>query len=252
MVIFLSTAGLVSAKEQNKKLGVTFDFTYVSKYMSKGVESYGQHGGFFKSLDLDFYGSGFGVNVMHRNAIGSGYVDKQRFDFRPYYKNTAFERESYAINYNISTGYEYYPGLARQKSNTTWEWIFSFSWPEILPGNLVPSYIAHYEYGAGEGYTTQSNADIETGWVHRFILGYDLQTEQLPNPLHLSSEVAYTDGLGGAGHDWSYATFGLSSKFPVTKNMTFIPGIYHQLSMEDTVNTHKDVTYCKLGMRYKF
>lgn len=128
-----------------------------------------------------------------------------------------------------------------------------------MPEGFVPRYIAHCEYAAGNNYTKHSGADIPSGWVHRFILGYDLETSQLPEPIslspepiHLSSEVAYTDGLGGAAHDWSYATFGVSTKFKITDNLAFIPGIYHQVSMDDSVNTRKDLTYCVLHVKYKF
>ena len=245
-LILLSTPGLVEAQED--KLGVTLDLTYMSKWMSKGAEAYGQQGAFFKTIDLDLYGTGFGVKVTHRNATASGYVDKQRFDYRPYYKNRLFEGEPYATNYNLSVGYEHYPGLARNKANTTFEWIFAFSWPNILPKGLVPSYIAHYEYPAGSNY----NYSYITGWVHRFKLGYDLNVSEIPEPLHLSSEIAYTDGLGGAAHDWSYTTFGVSTKFKMSDNLSFIPGLYHQISMDDSVCKRDNVTYCKLSMKYKF
>jgi hypothetical protein len=250
LAMILCSMSLAIAQEQ-QDLGVTLEFAYHTKWLSKGAEGYGQQGALFETIDVDFYGSGFGLNTMHRHSTGDN-VDKERFDFRPYYKGTAFQGETYEMNYNVSAGYEYYPGLAREKSNTTWEWIYAFSWPNILPDGFVPRYIAHYEYGAGSGYTTQSGADIETGWVHRFILGYDLQVPELPNPLHLSSELAYTDGLGGAEHDWSYATFGLSSSFSVMENLSFIPGVYQQISMEDSVNSRKDVTYGIFKMRYKF
>ncbi len=251
LIFVILFPGIVWAQTQDNRLGVTFDLTYVSKYMSKGAESYGQQGGLFKTIDLDFYGTGFGVNVRHRNATSSGYVDKQRFDYRPYYKSKLFGDTPYAMKYNISARYEHYPGLARHRSNTTWEWIFAFSWPSILPEGFVPSYIAHYEYPAGQDYTKPSGADMPSGWVHRFILGYDLNILQIPSPLHLSSEVAYTDGLGGAAHDWSYATFGISTEFKITDHLSFLPGVYHQVSMEDTVSTN-DVTYTSLSMRYKF
>jgi len=249
-VVIVGVAGLTYAEEaqvEKKKLGVSLDLTYMSKYLSKGARGYGQQGALFKTIDLDFYGTGFGVKVTHRNAIASGYVDKQRFDYRPYYKSQLFEGRSYATNYNISAGYEHYPGLARNVSKTTWEWIFDFSWPNIMPKGFVPRYTAHYEYPAGSGYV---HNDI-TGWVHRFRLSYDLETSALPQPLHLTSDVAYNDGLGGKAHDWSYATFGLSTKFKLTNTLTFVPGIYHQISMEDTVNTN-DETYVIVSMKYKF
>jgi len=242
LVLLLSTA-----EAENKELGVTFDLTYMSKWMSKGAEAYGQQGAFFKTIDIDFYGTGFGVAVTHRNATSSGYVDEQRFDYRPYYKGKFFEDKTYATNYNISCGYEHYPGLARNVSNTTFEWIFAFSWPDILTEGFTPKYTVHYEYPAGSHY----NHSNITGWVHRFGLDYDVPDAGLTMPLRLSSEIAYTDGLGGAKHDWSYATLGVSTKFAINKNLSFIPGLYHQLSMDDSV-AKRDVTYCKLTMKYKF
>ncbi len=244
-MLVLSAAGAGRAEEG--ELGVTFDVQYRSKWLSKGVEAYGQQGAVFETVDLDLYGTGFGVNVRHRSATGSGYVDRQRFDYRPYYKSELFEGQPYATNYNISAGYEHYYGLARDKSNTTWEWIFAFSWPKIVPEGIVPSYIAHYEYPAAS-----NGADLPSGWVHRFILSYDLETTHTPAPLHLSSEVAYTDGLGGADHDWSYATFGVSTRFDIAENMAFVPGVYQQVTMDDSVNKRKDITYCILTLKYKF
>jgi hypothetical protein len=250
--ILLVVAVLVAlpsfAQAEEGKLGVTFDLTYLSKWLSKGAEAYGQQGALFKTIDVDLYGTGFGVKVIHRNATSSGYVDKQRFDFRPYYKSRIFEGEPYATNYNISVGYEYYPGLAKHKASTTYEWIFAFAWLNILPKNFVPSYIAHYEYPAGSDFRHHNI----TGWVHRFGLSYDLDVPELPQTLRLSSEVAYTDGLGGASHDWSYATFGLSTGFDITDNLSFLPGIYYQISMDGSVSKRDDITYCRLSMRYKF
>ncbi len=249
VVIILLAAGRTQSEE--KQLGVTFDVTYLSKWLSKGVEAYGSHGALFKSFDFDLFSTGLGFKVIHRNAFGSGYVDQQRFDYRPYYKGRLFEDTPYAMNFNLSTEYEHYPRRDRKSANTTWEWIFAFSWPNILPQGFTPSYIAHYEYAAGENYTKQSGADIPPGWVHRFILGYDLKVLENVEPLRLSGELAYTDGLGGAEHDWSYATFGMSTKLKITDNLSFLPGIYHQISMEDSVCTD-DVTYTGLSMRYRF
>ena len=121
MVVLAAVMGLMVAGEawaEEGKLGVTFDLTYASKWLSKGVEGYGQKGGLFKTIDIDLYGTGFGVKTTHRNSTSRGYVDKQRFDFRPYYKSQLFEDTSWATNYNLSVGYEYYPGLARRKANT--------------------------------------------------------------------------------------------------------------------------------------
>lgn len=247
-VLLLLAAGMAQAEEG--ELGVTLDVSYWSKWLSKGAYGYGGHGGLFKTLDLDLYGTGFGLNIKHRNALSSGYVDKQRIDWRPYYKSQLFEGETYAMAYNLSVGYEHYTGLAHNVANTTYEWIFAFSWPNLIPDGIVPKYTAHYEYPAGSDYV---HSDV-TGWVHRFGLGYDLDIPELPSPLSISGEIAYTDGLGGkaADADWSYASFGLSTKFNLTDNLTFTPGVYHQITMEKTINPDKDLTYCVLSMKYTF
>jgi len=241
-------AGRAHAEEG--ELGVTLDLSYWSKWLSKGAYGYGSHGGLFKTLDLDLYGTGFGLNIKHRNATSSGYVDQQRIDWRPYYKSQAFEDESYATKYNISVGYEHYTGLAHNVANTTYEWILAFSWPNLIQNGIVPKYIAHYEYPAGSGYV---HNDV-TGWVHRFGLGYDLDVPELPSPLSLSGEIAYTDGIGGKAKDsdWSYASFGILTKFSLTDNLTFTPAVYYQITMDKSINPDKDLIYCVLGTKYKF
>jgi len=249
-ILILSGSIFVQAKQRDLDADLTV--SYWSKWLSKGVEAYGQQGALFKTIDLDLYDTGFGVKVTHRNATASGYVNKQRLDYRPYFKGAAFGDSPLATQYNLSVGYEHYPGVDRKVSNTTFEWIYAFSWPKLLSCGLVPGYIAHYEYPAGSGYQSQSGGDMASGWVHRFRLSYDIDVPEFPNPLDLSSELAYTDGLGGAEHDWSYVTFSVSTKFDITKDLYFKPHLYHQISMEDSVSTKKDITYCVLSMGYDF
>ena len=168
-------------KKQEKKLGITYEEQYHSKWLSKGVEAYGQQGAFFEIIDLDLYSSGFGLQVIHRHAT-SDYVNKQRFDYRPYVKGEFFKEKPYAMKYDIGVEYEHYPRLATHKSYTSYEWQFGFSWPNILPKGFVPSYIAHYEY------PVKHNQRLNfTGWVHRFELDYYMDVPQLPKPLCLSS-----------------------------------------------------------------
>jgi len=245
VIVILSLVSPVQA--EGKKLGVTFDLTYMSKWMTKGKEGYGQQGAFFETIDVDLWGTGFGTAVAHQSATASGYVDKQRFNYKVYYGNTVFDGELYKTKYKLNWTYKNYYDRARNIGNTQ-EWKFVFSWPELLSKGLEPYYIIYYEYPAGSNYNMTPHW---TGWVHRFGLKVNLDVAELPKPLCLSSEVAYTDGLRAADHDWSYATLGLSTKFKISKNLSFAPGIYHQLSMDDSVCDH-DVTYCKLSMKCKF
>jgi hypothetical protein len=246
-VVILSMLVGSAFAEQDRITG-SFELVYLSKWLSKGIEAYGSQGGLFKIIDLDFYDTGFGLNVTHRNATGSGYVDQQRIDYRPYFKGSLFDGTRHMMKYNLSVGYESYTGLSRHKANTTYEWINSFSWPNLLGGGLVPAYIFHYEYPAFHGDANRKNA----GGVHRFVLGYDMKAFELPNPLHLSTEVARYEGLANRGSNWAYFTAGVSTKFNVTENLSFVPAVYHQVTMSSVISKHKDITYTVLGMKYKF
>lgn len=247
ILIVFTVPAFAETLQGEPTLGVSADVKYLSKWLSKGYPVYGSHGAVFSTVNLDFYQTGFGLIVTHRNATSSGYVNKQRFDYRAYYKSIFFEDEPYATKYNISLGYEHYYGRTRNKANTTWEWIGAFSWPQLLECGLVPSYIVHYE-------TPVSGGDINrkvAGWAHRFGLGYDLNTSTLPNPLHLSSELVYNDGLGGLTHDWTHATFGISTNLDIAENLTLTPALYYQVSMDDAVNT-SDELYTIIGLKYTF
>ena len=250
--------GLVSAgyAEENKKLVVTFDLTYMSKYMSKGSSPYGSHGAFFETFNIDLWGTGFGVSVGHQAAIGSGdfngkgLADKRRLNYGVYYGTSFFKDEVYETKFRFDWIYKDYYDRARTIGNSQ-ELIFDFSWPNILPiKNLSPYYIAHYECPAGSGYANKSIS----GTVHRFGLAYDWALPKLPNPLRLSAETAYTDGYGGktVDHDWSYSTFGISTKFNLTDNLSLVPGLYQQITMDNSVNSKDSITYCKISMKYKF
>ena len=250
-VILLSAASFVYAeteKDDEKELGISLDLTYTSKWLSKGIEAYGSKGGFFKTIDIDFYGTGFGFRVTHRNATSSGYVDQQRIDYQPYYKGSLFEDTNYMTKFDISVAYESYTGLAAHKANTTYEWVGAFSWPKLIGHGLTPGYILHCEYPAFSGEANRHNA----GNVHRFLLAYDLNVSDLQNPLKLTTEVAYYDGLGNRVSDWAYFTAGVSTKFNITEDICLVPGLYHQVTMDESISQHKDITYTMVSMKFTF
>ncbi len=250
-VILLSTTKISQAEEN--KLGVTLDFDYMSKWMTKGKEGYSENGAFFETIHLDFWDTGFGVSVKHISASGSGFYtgddvkDKQRLDYSVSYKNTLFDDQVYKTKHKLSWTYKNYYDQARNEGNVQ-AWKLKLAWPDLLWKGIQPYYIAHYESPAGSHYHKTPHW---AGWVHRFGMDVDLDLDQLPKPLCLSSEVAHTGGLRAADHDWSYATFGISTKVKMTDNLIFTPGLFHQISMDDSV-CERDVTYCKLSMKWKF
>jgi hypothetical protein len=247
--ILLSSAA--PAQTEEGQLGVTLDVTYGSRWLSDGVEVYSEDGAVHETLSLDLYGTGFGAAVTHHSATASGWVDKQRFDYKVFYGNSLFDDEAYKTNYKATWEYWDYYDRARTRGNTQ-KLIFAFSWPELLGNGLVPKYTLAYCYPAGSGYDNNKSS----GWLHIFGLDYNTSVFDLPNPVKLSADITFRDGAGCTtaspkDHDWSHATLGASTRFNITDNLTFVPGIYHQISMDDSVNT-RDVTYALLSMKYRF
>jgi hypothetical protein len=92
------------------------------------------------------------------------------------------------------------------------------------------------------------------------MLDYGLETTcpitNQPRVWKLHSEVVYNDGVGPAGqnvdHDWSNAVFGVSTDVDLAQNLVFTPAVYHQVTMDKSVNDDKDETWAALSMKYKF
>lgn len=246
IAIILTVSGVVHAQED--KLGVTLDLTYGSRWLSRGSEVYSEDGALFKTLTLDLYSTGFGVAVINTTATGSGWVDKSRNDYLVFYGNTLFDNEAYKTKYKAIWEYRNWYDRPREIGNVQ-VLTFAFSWPKLLPGGLVPRYITHYDYPAGSGYNNRNSA----GWIHRFGLGYKLNVPELSEPLSLSAEATYRDGTGGGtkDHDWSHATFGLSTKFKINDNLSFVPGLYYQATMDESLSK-RDILYTMLSMKYAF
>ncbi|UCE49572.1 MAG: hypothetical protein JSW47_05390, partial [Phycisphaerales bacterium] len=146
VVIFLSTTGITQAEDN--KLGVTFDFDYMSKWMTKGKEGYSENGVCFETINLDFWDTGFGVSVKHLSPTGSGFYagddvkDKQRLDYSVSYKNSLFDDRAYETKHKLSWTYKNYYDLDRNEGNVQ-AWKLKLSWPELLWKGIQPYYIAH-------------------------------------------------------------------------------------------------------------
>jgi len=77
-----------------------------------------------------------------------------------------------------------------------------------------------------------------------------------PFPLSRISEFAYNDGVhpggGNVDHDWSNAVFGIATDFDLGGNFTLTPAIYHQITMDKSINPDQDETWVGLSVTYKF
>jgi len=274
VVVLLSVAGLVRAQEdrpEDKKLGVTLDVTYLSRYIWRGFDIYpDNHSAIQPSIDLDFYGTGFGVNVLSSRANGSGFENEEELDFCLRYRNAFLAGTPTMTAYEIGWVYYSYPDRARKGPKVegrphvpvvesladVQELYVVLAWPKILNvEGLVPNYIFSHVWPA----QSDSNATDNGGWIHAFGLDYalpvgNLLSDSSQQVLDLRSQVVYNSGVGATGmvdHDWAYAVFGASMGFALSENLTFTPGIYYQLSMEDTCDADNE-TWFGLSLTYEF
>jgi len=247
IAILLSITALTCASESD--LGVTLEVTYLSRYIWRGLDVYGEnHSAIQPSIDVDLYGTGFGVNVFHSRSNGGGaHEDAKEIDYNVSYRNTLFSQQTYAMDYRIGWIYYNYPDTPRKGNPAgigadVQELYIAFAWPNICPAGIVPSYLYSHIWQSEGG----SNCGFRNcgGPAHIFGLSYNLTVpdflaEAALRVLKLTTHIVYVDGAGTptADHDFSHAVFGLTTDFDIAEDLTFTPGIYYQSSWDDSINT---------------
>jgi hypothetical protein len=256
VVILFSTGPLALAQEG--ELSGTVDLTYMSKYIWRGFDIYGNDDGIQIGTNINISDTGFGLKTLWSRANGSGFENLEEFDITLYYNNLVYEDETYATNYTLGWTYYGYPDEPSSVRNYQ-ELLLSLAWQKIFPAGFVPSYTVVYMWPAEEGSVQNDNG----GWLHILGIGYDMKIPELvpelpEQVLHLSGSLVYNGGVGAAyapngsvDHDWSHFLLGASTDFDLGNNLALCPALYYQASMEDTVNTN-DETWVSLSLKYKF
>lgn len=250
-VILLSTAGLIQAQERN--ISGTFDVTYLSRYIWRGFDMYeDDHSAIQPSIDLDLYGTGLGIKILWSRANKSGFEDNEWFNYTLYYNNSLFQAQNYATDYTVGWGYYNYPNRSKKASDLQ-EFFAAFSWPEICPAGVVPSYTVVLMWPSKSNSTFASDYG---GWLHVLGLDYDITVPELiseipVHTIHLSADFVYNDGVLGADTEWSHMVFGLSTDLEIRNNLTFTPAVYYQSSWDDSVNNDDEI-WVGVSMKYKF
>jgi hypothetical protein len=256
VVILFSTGPLTQAQEG--QISGTVDLTYVSKYIWRGFDIYGNDSGIQFGTNINLADTGFGLKTFWSRANESGFENVEEFDLTLYYNNLIYEDEMYATNYTFGWTYYGYPDEPSSVRNYQ-EFLLSLVWPRICPAGVVPSYTVVYMWPAEEGAVVNDNG----GWLHMLGMGYDMTVPplvpELPEQvIHLSAHLVYNSGVGAAyapngtvDHDWSHFLFGATTDIDLGNNLALCPGLYYQASMEDTVN-NEDETWVSLSLKYMF
>ena len=252
-----------AAPPSDGKLHGTIDASYVSRYIWRGYDAYGSnHSAFQPSVDLDLFGTGFGVNVWMSRANGSGFENSEWLTYTLYYKNMLWAEERYATAYKVGYTYFSFPDEPQKGSapagaaGHAQEIFGGFAWPKLLPCGIVPSYAAFAYYPSRSDAFNSDNG----GWAHVFALNYDFDVPGIlkpdePQNIQLGVHTVYNDSVGPAGssadHDWSHAVFTIGLPLPLSENLTVTQTFNYQSSWDDSINT-SDEFWTGLSLTYKF
>jgi len=266
VVLLLAVGSFAQAQE----LHGSVDLTYQSKYLWRGFDIYGDKSAIQPGLDLDLFGTGLGISVMGHRANSDGFETGERWDYTLYYQNITCPNEAYALMYRLGWVYYNYPEGHNQDADLQ-EMHATLSLPKIIPAGVVPSYslVKLWPNSSGSMVGSKSIDPITglkspgtaSGWLHIFRLDYPLVAggilpETPEQVFNLSAEAIYNDGVGPLGqnvdHDWSNLVFGVSTGIDLADGLVLTPGVYHQVTMEKTVNEDKDETWATLSMTLNF
>jgi hypothetical protein len=247
-----------AAHAQEDELHGAIGTTYNTKYVWRGFAIFKGKGGAHPFINLDLYGTGFGVNVTANMPLSDGYVNGERWDYNLYYRNTLLAGETLQTDYVSSYIYYNYPdhpgkgtSVIGHQNASLMELNTLFSWPNLIGNGWTPRYVLVKLWPAEGGSYSGSKSPLggtASGWAHIFMLDYAMPI-QCPltdeeRTLNWHSELIYNDGVGPAGqnvdHDWSNAVFGVSTDMTLQENLIFTPGIYYQITMDQSVNGNKD------------
>ena len=102
LIIVVAATGLAIAAESDGQLHGTVNLDYNSRYIWRGFDYYANdHSAVQASADVSLYGTGFGVKVLSRRAISSGFENSENLNVTLYYGNSIFGEESYKTNYTV-------------------------------------------------------------------------------------------------------------------------------------------------------
>ena len=278
-VVLFGTVAPVLAQEGD--LHGDIGYTYDSMYVWRGILVYGHHSASRPFVDLDLFGSGFGISAIGSIANGTGhnpdqlgYNNEQRWDYSLFYAGAYEPQETYATMYKVGYTYFNYPQMSAVHSDQCidlQEIFAGVAFPKLLGvKGLVPGYVVVKGWPSKHDTVvggSNPRGGTYSGWAHIFMLDYALPiaglTAETPEQvLNFHIETVYNAGVdprpygGYTSHDWTHVLMGVSTDFDLGNNLIFTPGLWHQITMEDDPDTgvspDHSMTWAELTIKYKF
>ena len=241
-----------------------------SKYLWRGFDFYDDKAAVHLLTDLRLFDTGFGLSVAGHRAATSGFEDKERWDFTPYYQNSLFKDQPYVTHFRAGWVYYAYPQLNSAQSTNLQEAHLMLSWPNLLPiKGLVPTYALVKMWQASE----ESILLSANAWLHVLMLDYAFPIPSLIGPdlpdqiVELHSEIVYNGGFSptparpvndwhivhpNPDSDWSDAVFGVSTDFKFGHGITFTPGVFYQLTLDNSINEDDEELWAGVTLKWSF
>ncbi len=241
-----------------------------SKYLWYGFDFYEDKAALHLQTDLSLFDTGFGVSVTGHRAASGGFEDKERWDFAPYYQNSLFKDQPYVTQFRAGWVYYAYPELDESESLDLQEAHLMLSWPSLLPVKGLCPTIASVKMWQAESNSRLADGN---GWLHILMLDYGFSIPALvpgrskDQLVKLHSEVTYNDGFSPTptrpgndwralyrdpDHDWSHAVFGLATDFDFGSGIVFTPGVFYQLTLNNSINEDDQELWASLTLKWSF
>ena len=277
VVLFGMVAPVLAAEgDLHGNVGITYD----SLYVWRGYVVYGADSAVHPFVDLDLFGSGFHLDTVYHRANGGGNELGQRVDYALYYAGAIAPEETLATMYKVGYRYFNYPQMSAAHSDQCidlQELFAGVAFPKLLGvKGLVPGYAyiqawpSKHDTAVGGGNTAPNGAPAEgsyQGCAHVLMLDYALPLEGISSEvpkqnLNFHIETVYNNHVDPRPFgnyntsDWTHVMFGVSTDFDLGNGLTFTPGYWHQITMEDSsangVSPDHDIDWVELTVKYKF
>ena len=283
-------AGISLAQAAEGELHGTVGATLDSRYIWRGITVFGSKGGFHPFVDVDLYGTGFGLSVEGHIPIGSqsvagplgddpyyvGLQELERWDITPYYKGICSPDEKMEMRYMLGYRYFYYPEASHGSGPSLPEDLGSYDLQEVfaavampnvlgVPG-LVPSLAVLKTWPSYSGTVVGANnpnGGTYAGTAYVLMLDYGIPISGLladvpEQTIKLHAETVFNDGVDPrpagpySDSDWTHYMLSASTDFDLGSGVTFTPGIYYQHTMEEAINDDSDILWARCTFAYKF